>query len=299
MTLVKRQYYFSGIIPILAASVLWAGGYFIRKMALKNVPPVLLTFATSVLASGMIFILYRIDLKYAWHVFKKQAWLYIAQAFIGVVLGTTLMNIGLKHLDLGVATLLEKLQPVFTLIFASIFLAESIKLRTVVYGAIAVASSCVIAMKGFVLPASQDADLIGIVAIIGAACSWGMTTVIAKIALNRDIQPDMLVFLRFAIASILLLPMVLCGGYFEGEVSFGASVIVYLVSATLLSTVLGYKLFYMGLRHVTASTSNFLELIAPIVAIALGMMFLGETMNHYQMFAFPVLLGSIFMLSQK
>jgi probable blue pigment (indigoidine) exporter len=298
MTAATRRYYLSGVAPILVASILWAVAYFIRKTILVDESPLFITFSTAVLAAIATGFQYRINPREIWKIFYYQPWLYIFLAITGVVLGTTFMFIGLQRIDLGVASLLEKIQPIFILICAAFLLKESITTSQLFYAVIALMAFYVIAVKGIVRPDLGHSDWIGVLAVVAAALSWAFSSVIGKMALNRKVSPENLLFIRFTVASILLLPVV-CVTERNHLPVLNLRVVSGIAGTAYFSIVLGYIFFYRGLRHVSATVSGFLELVTPVVATLLGIIFLGETLNPYQILAAPVLLFSIFMLSRR
>src|SRR5882724_11911853 len=135
MTSENRRYYLLGIIPILVASILWAFTFFLRKTVLNDVSPFFMTFASSFLVTVVMPICYKVNIFEAWRTFRQHIALYILLSLTGVVVGTTLMYMSLKRIDLGVCTLVEKTQPIFILVFAAVILKESVTLRQSAYAA--------------------------------------------------------------------------------------------------------------------------------------------------------------------
>jgi drug/metabolite transporter (DMT)-like permease len=294
----RQSYYRHGVLPIVSASALWAFGYFVRKLLLVDISAVWLSFVTSLLACVMISVQYHPHVRTVWATFGKRPVLYVALACSGTVCGTTLMYFGLERIDLGVASILEKLQPVFTLIFGAALLRERVSKVKILFVAVALAAACVLTTKHIRLPEHADFSVLGALAVVGAAASWGLAAVIGKMALNAEDAPEVLAILRFGVASLLLLPVVLGWPSSHARVVSGRDVAL-IVGAAYFSTVQGYMLYYKGLRYVSAGVSGFLELVTPIVALALGVTLLSEHMTRAQAVAAPVLLVAVLLLARR
>ncbi|MCB0359268.1 MAG: DMT family transporter, partial [Bdellovibrionales bacterium] len=161
----------SGASAIIAASVLWGVGYFLRKLILTDVSPILLAFLNAWVAAVALAALFRIQPHEVWRTFRAQPLYYLGLAFLGVAFGTTLLFYGLRLLDLGVAILLEKLQPVFTVILAWFIFGERYEPKILVLMAVAVAASYLVAGGTLDVTAISDASWTGFMAVLVASGS--------------------------------------------------------------------------------------------------------------------------------
>ncbi len=295
----NREYYIAGVAPIVIAASLWALGYLLRKLILHAIHPIPLTFFTCCVVSVSILLIYRIRFSEVKRAFLVQPFVYTALALTGVALGTTLFHLALRELDLGVTTLLEKLRPVYTLILASIFLRERFPIEKSLYIILAIASSYFIAKPDPFHFGFGEISALGIAAVLGAGLSWASASVVGKKAVSTDDRAEVVTLLRFGLGGLMLLPLVLAHEQLNLKIEMSVSVAAIIVIAALVSTLLGYSLFYKGLRHVDAGVSAFLELVTPVVAVMLGLTFLGESLTPLQAATIPLLLWSVYKLSIK
>ncbi len=295
----QLDYVRSGIVPILAASFLWAFVYFFRKTVLYGISAVLLVFANAMIGAIGLFLLCRLDIRESWKIFRSAPLKFLALGFTGVSIGTTLMTVGLDHLDLSVALVLEKLQPIFTLFLAAIFLGERTRRSEVPWVVIALVSSYFVTAKEPQLLQLKKSDIIGVSAICGAAFVWGVSGVIGRSLAKNAHDFRQLAFLRLVIGGIILLPVVCL----TPAIDLRFQPDVYIVSVIVLSSIFGsaggYMLYYQGLRHVPAAVASFLELVTPLVGIVLGIAFLGERLQLSQQIAIPVMLFAVYRLSRR
>ncbi|MBI3419803.1 MAG: DMT family transporter [Proteobacteria bacterium] len=293
----RKNYFRQGVLPILVAAALWAVGYYLRKSLLKSVPPLVLIFLISTIVAVFIFLVYRLDAKHLWDRFKAHKYKLIGLSLSGAFVGSTLMLIGLDHLDLGVATLLEKLQPLFTLGMAAVFLNEKLAWKLVPYGVLAVIASYFISVPHPFDGEILKADFVGIAAIAGAAFCWGISSVLGRFLVKAKVFSAELAFMRFAVAAVVALP---CMFLVQGpalSLHFTPTAWLMIFVAAMGCTGYGYVLYYNGLKWVDAPTAGFLELVTPAVSLFLGIVFLQERLSLSQWMAVPVMLFSVYRIT--
>ena len=70
-----------------------------------------------------------------------------------------------------------------------------------------------------------------------------------------------------------------------------------LIALCIISQALAFKLFVSGLKHTSAATSGFIELLTPIVAMIVGVNFFAEKLSFQQLVVIPFYLTSIALLT--
>jgi drug/metabolite transporter (DMT)-like permease len=297
-TALKKQYYIHGVLPILMASVLWALAYFARKIILHDITPLTLTFLTALITAIFLTLVLRPNPKNLWITFKAQKLKFIALALSGVVLGTTCMYIALDNLDLGLATVLEKLQPIFTLFLAAYFLREKLPRKILPYCVLAIISSVFIFNGTHTLETEITAQsFIGITAVLATAFFWATSGVLGRSLVLGGAPSRDVALLRFLLGSIFLLPLFLLQAPLDQSLVFLPLTWSVVIASAVFSTGCGYLLYYKGLGFVDASTSSFLELLTPVISVILGIAFLHETLSGIQVFFIGLLLFSIYKIT--
>jgi len=299
MKLFNKHYVSMGIIPIVVAASLWAFGYFLRKGIFDSVSPILVNFFTCWVVSAIIFIVYRINYRSIIEVFWRYPFRYLGLSLTGVALGTTFMFLAIDNLDLGIATLLEKLQPIFILLLSTWLIKEAFPIRKLPFVLLAIISTYFVSTKfPFDLTFSSK-EITGIIYVILAGLSWALASIIGKTIVDKKAKAEEITFLRFGLGGIFLFPFFLFNKQLNLSMYLNLDVISIIVIAAVISTTLGYVLYYRGLRFVAVSTAGFLELFTPIVGLLLGITFLNESLVITQWFAIPILLFSIFRILRR
>ena len=228
-------YFRQGVLPILIASALWALVYFFRKTALYGISPPILIFANLLIAALGIWIICRISVRNAWQLFCSAPLRFFFLGLLGETVGTTLMTFGVGQLDLGVGLVLEKLQPIFTLILASWCLKERIYRNQIPWIFLSLISSYFVSAKNPWSIHLDQGNVLGICSIVGAAFSWGISSVLGRslVQLNSDFRT--LTFLRLAIGTVTLAPVVFFSGFFQLQFQPDA----YIATVVVLSALVG------------------------------------------------------------
>lgn len=208
------------------------------------------------------------------------------------------MFFALRELELGMTTLLEKLQPILVLVFARFFLKERFPIEKSHWVFLAIGSSYVLVSPTPFHFSTAKVNVLGLGGILGAATSWALGTIIGKSVADKAIPSEHITLLRFLFGAIFLLPFFLFREALGLHVLWSIQLVAILVVAAVFSTALGYYLFYRGLADVTAGLSALLELVTPIMGIVLGVLFLNERMTLLQMLAALLLLISVYVLTK-
>ncbi len=223
-------------------------------------------------------------------------------AFFGGALGTlaivkALFLVNFQHLS--VVVLLQKLQPIFAIILAAIFLKEKIKKYFIFWAVIAVVASYFLTF-GFHLPhLEKDADLIqaALWALV-AAFSFGTSTVLSKKALTR-FPYYTTNFYRFGFTAVLMLFYVLFVGKlgeFENVTKINWMFFVIIALTTGSGAIF---LYYYGLNKVKAMVSTICELFFPISAILFDYFVNHHELSPIQWVSAIVMITAIVEISYK
>ncbi len=294
------EQYLSGLLKVLAACVLWGLGYPIWKTLSLAVPPLPLIALTFSLASATIFFVYRLRVRSLLLAFKQH---WIALTLIGIfggVLGTGLILFALSRIDTGIAALLEKLQPVFVVLAARIFLHEAIPRHKIKWMIFALGFSYLIAVPRLDMGSLAEQDSLGLLAAFGASFFYGMNTILSKYLVDTGIQAKELVCFRMGIGSaVAYVFWFLWPGESHVLQTLTGETLGLLVLATAVSLTSAYILFLSGLREIPAATAAFVELLTPLVALGMAYLVFGERLSETQLLAIPFFVFFVYQISKS
>lgn len=199
--------------------------------------------------------------------------------------------------QLTIVVLLQKLQPVFAIVLATIILKEKLKPNFLLWASLAIIAGYFLTFGLQVPDIHTDKNTILAASFsLLAAFSFGSSTVFSKRALQRISFQDA-TFFRYGFTSLLMLGFVL----FTGKLTQFHTVtptnwIIFLVIA--LTTGSGaIFIFYYGLVRVKAIIATICELFFPISAIFFDYLFNGNKLSTVQWISAFVMIFAIINLN--
>lgn len=190
----------------------------------------------------------------------------LGAALCGAAVGPVALAWGLQHASATSASLLLTLEAVFTAWFARVFYGESMAAR------VALGMLCITAGAALLLAdrgtATTFADLVGLMAVLGATIAWAADNTLSRPLALRD--PGRTVLAKAAIGACTTITIAVATGaslpepraglglFVVGAIGYGLSLRLYL---------LAQRAFGAGR---TASVFAFAPFIGALVAVALG-----------------------------
>lgn len=233
---------------------------------------------------------------------KSQLLVLLLIALLGGCVGTqaivkALFLVNFKHLTAVV--MIQKLQPVFAILLATIFLREKLSNRFILWASMAIMAGYFMTF-GWALPDFEtggDTVLASLFALL-AAFSFGSATVLGKKAVGTmDFKTT--TFYRYMFTSIIMIVWVAIASDFK-EIMEVTTINWTMFALIGLTTGSGaVLLFYYGLKRVPAVVSTICELMFPITALLLDYFVHGTHLTFIQIVAVFVMIFSIIMINLR
>jgi drug/metabolite transporter (DMT)-like permease len=175
--------------------------------------------------------------------------------------------LAIEHLPVGVATLLNYTAPVFTALWAALFLAEPIGVPTM--GALCITTLGVgLVIEGNAPPGSFGLDTWTLVGILSAVLSGAAVATIREV---RKTDGSWEIFAAFCIVGALITGVPTVGAW----VSPTPLEWVLLVAVGLLSVVAQIMMTW-SLRYLRAASAGIIMQLTPVASLVLGYLIYGE-----------------------
>lgn len=286
---------------IILAALLWAFDGLIRQH-LYTLPPITIIFFEHLIGFIILapFVLQHV-LKTK--LTKREWWLIILIAILSGLFGTLWFTaaLGQVHfITISVVFLLQKLQPIFAIGTAAIFLKEKLDKRYIKWALLAIISAYFVTFpNGAVNLATGAGTALAALYALGAAFAWGSSTTFSKMLLGK-VDFKVSTFYRFLFTLIVALPFV----FLYGRTSLGAfalpdpTQIGLLVLIAISTGMVALLIYYKGLAKTPVHISTILELTFPFVAILLDMMVNHTVLSFLQWLAAIILVFSIYQIAQ-
>jgi len=296
----KNNHLIAGTVAISISAIMWGFDGVVLTPRLSNLDVVWVVFVLHAIPFLLMNIFLFKQYRNLTTFLKQDYILFFLVALFGGAIGTIAIVKALFLVDfhqLSVVVLLQKLQPIFAIILASILLKEKIKQHFVIWASLAVFSSYFLTF-GFSLPSiSMDDNTIkaALFALL-AAFSFGSSTVFSKkILINHNFITA--TFFRYGTTSLLLLILVLVTGKtYQFELTTEINWIYFIIIGITTGSGAIF-IYYYGLRRVKAIVATISELLFPISAVLFDYIFNGSVLSPIQMLSAVIMVFAIIKLS--
>ena len=290
---------YTGPIFILIAATLWAFDGLIRQH-LYSLPPITIIFFEHLF--GLI-ILSPFVYKYIFQtkLSKKDWWLIIFISVLSGLFGTLWFTtaLGKVHfISISVVFLLQKLQPIFAITTARIFLKEKFDERYIKWAVLAVIAAYFVTFKnGYVNLATGEGTVIAALYALGAAFAWGSSTTFSKMLLGK-IDAKLSTFYRFLVTTMIVLPVLFLSGKVQSLSTPTISQFGWLALIAISTGMVALLIYYKGLAKTPVHISTILELTFPFIAILLDFIVNHTILSFTQWIAALILVFSIYQIAR-
>lgn len=283
---------------IIIAAVLWALDGVVRR-SLYSLPPIIIVFYEHLIGAAILtpFIWKKLV---AVRLTQKEVLLLVVIATLSGVLGTlwfTTALLQINFIPFSVVFLLQKLQPIFAISSAIIFLKEPIKKNYIPWALLAVAAAYFVTFPGGMVNFETGAGTANAALFaLGAAFAWGTSTTFSKMALTK-FDSNLVTGLRFIFTTVLAIPFIIFMGALPQVFAPDFSQYLRFIFIAISTGMVALLIYYKGLKQTPVRVATILELVFPVLAIVIDAVLYKTFLAPVQLLAAAVLIFSIWKLS--
>ncbi len=252
---------------------IWTVNFVVGKIALRHMPVMAFVAARLEFAAIVMAIIYFSTRRHT-KLERRDINTFLQLGILGVVINQGGFTLGLKYTTVGHSALIIALAPVVVLLLAglarleTITRAKAIGMALCFLGVIVLGSENIFSARA---GESLKGDLITLTSVTG----YSLYAVLAKKVVDRYDTVTMN-FFSFLTAGCCVLPLAIYESIHLDWGSVGWVGWAGLLYMAALSSVVAYLIYYWALRHMDASRLAASTYIEPLLAMALGAIFLGE-----------------------
>jgi len=221
----------------------------------------------------------------------------VLSGLLGTLWFTTALG-KVHFISISVVFLLQKLQPIFAISTAAIFLKEKLDSRYIKWALLALISAYFVTFpNGVVDFETGEGTIIAALYALGAAFAWGSSTTFSKMLLGK-VDFKISTFYRFLITIVVALPVLLLFGHGESLSTPTFSQFGFLVLIALSTGMVALLIYYKGLARTPVHISTILELTFPFVAIFLDYIVNDTILTPLQWISALALVFSIYQIAK-
>ena len=281
---------------LLLLGVIWGTNFLFMKLAVNMIPPLEVAWLRTLFGAIPItlFALFRRSLDWRdW----RHVHHFVAMALLANVGPYVLFVIGTEHLPSGIVGAISGAIPFITAGVVAVALPSEVLTRSKLTGiAIGFAGVLLVAPLGGSGGgvAAGSSSLLGVAATLGGALSYALALVYAK----RFIAPLGMSAVRLAsyqmvLAFILMAPFA-APGHWSALADHPSALAGLVIGLGLLGTGVAFVIYYSLIQTLGALKAASVYYIPPVVALATGAIFAGESIGLKQIGGALLIMAGIF-----
>ena len=274
-------------VYLLILSIIWGSSFILMKKALIGLTPIQVG-ALRILITAFFLLL-------IWHrkIFKiqKRHWYYLTlNGFLGTFFPAFLFAYAIQKIDSSIASILNSLTPLFTLILGAVVFGFGFRRRQLMGVLIGLIGTVLLILKGAEINPNQDYFYAGFVLISSVGYAFNVN-ILKKYLYELDaISITVANFFLLVIPTLIVLWFTNFFSTFEIN-SKSLTAVSYITVLAVIGTGLAKIMFNKLIQISTPIFSSSVTYLIPIVAITWGILD-GEKISAIQFFsAFIILLG--------
>ena len=265
-----------GLLVLL--SVLWGGAFFFVGVAVVELPPLTVVLARVGIAAAILLGL----TLFLGHSLPRtpSAWTpFIVMGLLNNAVPFSFLNAGQTMVSVGLASIINGMTPLFTVLVMTSFREERLTTHRVVGVLLGIAGVILISRPD---AAMADARLLGIGLCLAATLSYGFAALWGRRHL-ADVPPLKSATCQL-LSSTLIMTVVVATIDQPWNLPMPSTEIwLALFGLALFGTAIAYVVFFEILTRAGASNVMLVTLLIPVTALLLGTMFLAEPILVYEL----------------
>lgn len=282
------------IAPILVclSGILWGTmGIFVRRYNELGLDSMEIVAMRAIVTAVMLLIFLFIYNKKLLRIRIRDIWCFLGTGLCSILFFNFCYFKAITMTSLSVAAVLLYTAPAIVMVLSRILFKE--KLTPIKLIALAVTFLGCVLVTG-VIGSDTRLSVGGILIGLGAGLGYALYSIFSRYALERGYHSFTISFYTFLIASLGVIPFVPMGRTFQICMKDGGMFGFTLIFG-LVSTVLPYILYTIGLTVVENGKASIIASIEPVVATVLGVVLFHERLTWNGILGILLVLGAIIM----
>lgn len=283
----------ANIILWLVLASIWSSAFGVIKLGVATIDPMPLVAGRMLIGASILFLV--LKLRGMSLARDRQAWTnYVVTGLAGNVIPFLLISYGEISVDSGLAAILIGMGPVVTVLLAHFFLTdEPLSIRG--------AAGIIIGVVGLIVLVGPDAlsdlggQLIGQLAILGAATSYAISTIYVKARATRP--PLEMAAGAMLVGAFSITVATLLFGEVSGIDTPSTGSLVALVYLGIVPTALATLIYFFLVPRIGATRMSQVNFAVPIGGVLIGVFFLGEELAASTLIALPIIIVAVYLVS--
>ncbi len=264
------------VLLVVIAGTLWGMiGYFVRTLQSQGINSMQIV-AIRMVISAVLFSLFALLFnRKLFRIKLKDLWCFVGTGVVSVATFSFCYFMTIEYSSLSMASILLYTAPIFVMMFSVILFKERLNTTKVISLALAFAG-CLFVTG--VIAQNATVNTLAILFGLGSGVCYALYSIFSRLALDRGYSPltiTLYTFIFSGFASVLVIdvkPVV-------GLMTKSTCDFLFCVLFAVLSSVLPYVAYTLGLKYIKPSTASIVASIEPVVATITGALVFEEAVE--------------------
>lgn len=284
------------ILAFFSIYVIWGSTYLLNKIAVTELPPLMLASIRFITAGILIFIIAKL-LGYNLSITRIQLVNCIIAGFLFLTFGNGTVVWALKYVDSGFTALEISAQPLVVLLLMRFLEGKKIQAMSVVGVVLGVIGIFLLVSQKQLI--NQEGTVIGMLMIFACMLSWAYGSIFvgkADLPSNYFISTG---YQMFTGGIMLLVASQVFGEVWTFPSQWSQQVQVSMIILIVFGSIIAFTSFNYLLRMVSPEKVATCTYVNPIIALALGWYLLDEQITMQSVIAAVILLTGVYFINTK
>lgn len=284
---------------VITAGILWGMiALFVRKLNTNGFESMDIVALRSFGALLLMFMFLLIYNRALLKVKLRDIWCFVGTGILSLTFFNWCYFKTIVLTSLSVASILLYTAPVIVVLLSAFLFKEKLTKKKILCMIVAFAG-CVL-VTGVLSGGGSGLSAQGILIGLGAGLGYALYSIFGRYAIERGYSSFTISFYTFLFSVIGILPLVDLNELSDRMLESGFSENLLVTGGlALVSTVLPYLLYTLGLTHVENGKASIMASVEPVVATLLGIVVFGEKLSAMGGIGMLLVLGSVVMLNLK
>ena len=284
------------VLAFFSIYVIWGSTYLLNKIAVTELPPLMLASIRFLIASVLIFVIARI-LGYILKITKAQFKNCAIVGFLFLTFGNGGVVWALKYVDSGFAALEISAQPLVILLMMRFFEGKKILPMSMVGVLLGIIGIYLLVSQKELI--GQEGSAIGMLMIFVCMLSWSYGSLFVS---KADLPSNFFINTGYQMitgGSMLLIASLVFGETWTLPSQWSQPVQISMILLVLFGSIVAFTSFNYLLRVVSPEKVATSTYVNPVIAMLLGWYLLNEQITAQSIIAAVVLLTGVFFINTK
>jgi drug/metabolite transporter (DMT)-like permease len=277
----KNYRFVKGYALVFAATAIWSGNFIVARVLSSSVPPVTLVILRSAIAILVLLPFVIRPLRNQIPAIGRHLGYLALTAFLGLTICNTVVYVAAATSNALNMTLIAICSPIFTIVFARLFLNDTLTIRRII--ALIIASSGVV----FLITDGQLSRLThltfseGDLWMLGQAASFALYSILVR-KKPAELQPLTFLFSLFVLGTLFLLPWFISELPGMKMIEFSPTILGAILYLGLGPSLLAYLCWNESVAIIGPTRAAFVYYCLPLFSGGEALLLLGEpvTVTH-------------------